>query len=77
MRTESLQVAETLEDLAGLPVGSRILTAADIVMELDIIEEGRKDSGTTYWIPAGTLQPFPNGRQSWLPAIVLPAKDGE
>lgn len=38
MRTEQMQVAESGEDLTGLPVGSAILTAHRKVFELDQVE---------------------------------------
>jgi hypothetical protein len=73
MRKIELQVAETVADLDGLPAGSRILTATGMIAELDVIEEGRRDSGRSYWIQPGTLQPFPAPPRRWLPAYILPA----
>jgi len=70
MRTESLRVAETAKDLEGLPVGTRILTALDKVLQLD-----RLESGATYWIEDGTLRPFPQPRDVWLPAYILPVTE--
>lgn len=72
MRTKEVQLAENGKDLAGLPVGSRILTAHRKIFELDAIEPGRHDSGTKYWIEPGTLQPFPvEGLGHWFPAMIL------
>lgn len=73
MRTIELQVAETAEDLADLPVGTRLLTSIGKVVERDEIEPGRDDSGNTYWIEPGTLQPFTTAPRRWLPCIILPA----
>lgn len=73
MRTEVMNIAETSDDLAGLPVGSWILTKQRRAYELEQIEPGRHDSGDKYWIEPGTLQPFPvGGLEHWFPAIILP-----
>lgn len=73
MRTITLDVASTPGDLAGLPVGSRIYTSTGKIMDLDVIEPGRKDSGSTYWIEDGTLSPYPTPPARWFPAVILPA----
>lgn len=74
MRLETMQVAEGPQDLIELPPGTAILTHHRKVFELDLIEAGRKDSGTKYWIQPGTLQPFPlEGLDHWFPAWILPS----
>ncbi|MGZ4659839.1 MAG: hypothetical protein ACXVYB_01010 [Arthrobacter sp.] len=70
--TIKLTVALRAEDLAELPVGSRIATNTSRIMELDEIEPGRKDSGSKYWIQSGTLEPFQQPPASWFPAFILP-----
>lgn len=69
-----IQVATHVEDLdkGALPVGTRIATNHNKVLVLDEIEEGRRDSGSRYWIEPLTLQPMPNAMRHWLPAYILP-----
>lgn len=75
MKNVRMQVATHVEDLEGLPVGTKILTRHYLVLELDQIETVtmRKDAGERYWIVPGTLQPFSVARADWLPAYILPA----
>lgn len=69
MRSHTLLMAETVEDLEGLPVGTGILTRQHKVLELDEME-----SGSRYWIEPGTLQPFSRPHAAWLPAFILPVE---
>lgn len=71
MKKRTFDIAENAQDLEGLPVGSAILTRRRQLLELDVIEEGRKDSGTRYWIEPGTLVPHTVPIGGWFPAIVL------
>lgn len=75
MKNVRIQVATHVEDLAGLPVGSRIATNTNKIFELDMIETvtGRADAGETYWIEPGTLRPYSKPPAGWLPAFILPA----
>lgn len=70
MRTETVNVAEAPADLAGAPVGSRVVTATGKVMELDELEGGDR-----YWIEPGTLSPFSKPPANWFPALILPEPD--
>lgn len=75
MKNVRIQVATHVEDLEGLPVGTRILTRRHRILELDQIETVtmRKDAGSRYWIEPGTLHPYPAAMEHWLPAYILPA----
>jgi hypothetical protein len=66
MRTEPIQVAWTIGELSGLPVGTRIATNHNKILELDEVVGGRS------WIEGGTLSPFYEPLVHWLPAYVLP-----
>jgi len=73
MKVKTFMVAEDADDLADLPAGTRIVTAGGgRIVELDVIEPGRKDSGSTYWIEDGSLTPFPRPPEEWFPAIIIP-----
>ncbi len=71
MRKRTFDIAENADDLATLEVGAAILTRRRQLLELDVIEEGREDSGTLYWIEPGTLVPHAVPIGGWFPAIVL------
>ena len=75
MFNRTVIVAETISDLDGLPVGTRIATNHNKIFELDQIETvtKRSDAGQRYWIETGTLQPFYQPLTHWLPAYILPA----
>lgn len=69
--TVKLTVAVDEESLDSLhrPLGTRIATNDNKIMELDSLKRGR------YWIQPGTLEPFYLGHPlpaSWFPAIILP-----
>jgi hypothetical protein len=64
--TISLQMADTADDLADLPLGTRIATNTNKVLFLD------EAVGRQHWIEEGTLEPFFQPRAAWLPAIILP-----
>jgi hypothetical protein len=65
-REVSLQLAETVDELAGLPLGTRIATNTNKVLILD------EAWGRSHWIEEGSLEPFFQPRAVWLPAIILP-----
>lgn len=71
MKKRSFDIAENADDLAGLEVGTAILTRRRQILELDVIEGDREDSGTLYWIEPGTLEPHTVPLGGWFPAIVL------
>lgn len=77
MITTQLRVARTISELAGLPIGTRIVTSTSKILELDMIETvtKRKDAGERYWIEPGTLQPYSQPLVHWLPALILPPVD--
>ena len=77
MKNVRIQVATHVEDLEGLPVGTRIATNHNKILELDMIETvtKRADAGGTYWIEPMTLMPFPVAQAHWLPAYILPAPE--
>jgi hypothetical protein len=66
MRTETLDVAYTIGDLAGLPVGTRIATNHNKILFRD------EAWGKQHWIEEGTLSPFFDALVHWLPAFILP-----
>lgn len=66
MRIECLRVAETIGDLAGMPVGTRIATSHNKILERD------EAWGREYWIEPGTLSPYFEPLVHWLPCVVLP-----
>jgi hypothetical protein len=66
MRTIELEMAWTIGELSGLPVGTRIATNHNKILTLDEIKIGR------YWIEDNTLQPFYQPLVHWLPCIILP-----
>lgn len=74
MENRRIQVATHVEDLDKdkLPVGTRIATNHNKILELDVITGDRKDAGTRYWIEPMTLQPMPDAMKHWLPAFILP-----
>lgn len=66
-RRESARVANTLDAISGLPLGTRLATNTNKIM---VLEE--REDGVRYWIEPGTLEPFVRARFEWLPAYVLP-----
>lgn len=66
MMKQSIDVARTIGELAGLPLGTRIATNHNKIME----RENAFDRD--YWIEPNTLSPFFEPLVSWLPAYVLP-----
>lgn len=73
MKKRTFDIAENAADLEGLEIGTAILTRRRKLLELDVIEAGRKDSGTRYWIEPGTLTPL-TALDDWFPAVVLKNK---
>ena len=75
MKNERIQVATHVEDLdtAAWPVGTRIATNHNKILELDEITGKRADAGRRYLIEPMTLQPLPEAMPHWLPAYILPA----
>jgi hypothetical protein len=67
MKNVRIQVATHVEDLAGLPVGTRIATNFNKILELD------EAWSRQYWIERGTLEPLYQPQPGWLPAYILPA----
>jgi hypothetical protein len=67
MMNRTVIVAWTIDDLAGLPVGTRIATNTNKIMVLDEIPRGR------YWIEPGTLEAYYQAMAAWLPAYILPS----
>jgi hypothetical protein len=66
MDAQKIDVARTIGDLAGMPVGTRIATNHNKIME-------REDAwGRQYWIEPGTLSPYFEPLVHWLPAFILP-----
>lgn len=62
----TVTVARTIGDLAGLPVGTRIATNDNRILERD------EAWGKEYWIEPGTLGPFFEPLVHWLPCVILP-----
>jgi hypothetical protein len=66
MKSQQIDVAYTIGELSGLPVGTRIATNHNKVLERD-------DAwGRQYWIEPMTLSPFYEPLVEWLPAFILP-----
>lgn len=66
MRAQTVQVATLIDDLAGLPLGTRIATNTNMLLIHEETEAGRR-----YWIEEGQGVPY-QPLVRWLPAIVLP-----
>lgn len=78
MKNVRIQTATHVEDLDvdALPVGTRIATNTNKILELDeIASEGRADTGSRYWIEPGTLTPYSRPLAGWLPAFILPTPE--
>jgi hypothetical protein len=68
MKNARIQVATSIGDLAGLPVGTRIATNHNKLLVLDkYIEQ-------PYWFEEGELTPY-RPLVHWLPAFILPAPE--
>ena len=67
MMTMELQVARTIGDLAGLPVGTRIATSHNKLMILG------EFAGSTHWYEHGELVNY-QALVHWLPAYILPPR---
>jgi hypothetical protein len=66
MMSQQIDVARTVGDLSGLPVGTRIATNHNKIME-------REEAwGREYWIEPMTLSPYFEPLVHWLPAFILP-----
>jgi hypothetical protein len=65
LRTRSVHVAYTLEELTNLPLHSRIVTNTDRVLYL------RPHTLGKFWFGNGKVTPW-SPQPTWLPAIVLP-----
>jgi hypothetical protein len=61
----SVTVAQSIGDLAGLPLGTRIATNHNKLLVLDRYIDQR------YWFEEGELTPY-QPLVHWLPAIILP-----
>lgn len=68
-----VRVARTRGDLSKCAVGSRIVTNTNRLMERDQLDG---PGGRRYWIEPGTLEPFYQAPEEWLPAYILPSADG-
>lgn len=66
MRTQEVQVAWTIGELGGLPLGTRIATNHNKILELD------EAWGRRYWIQTGELGPYFEPLVDWLPCYILP-----
>lgn len=62
----TVTVARTIGELSGLPVGTRIATNHNKILERD------EAWGREYWIEGGTLSPYFEPLVHWLPAYILP-----
>lgn len=71
METVSIDVARTIGDLAGLPLGTRIATNTNKILERE------RAWGRQYWIEGGTLSPYFEPLVHWLPAYILPPVAGQ
>lgn len=67
MRTRTLMVAESLEDLTRVTVGTRIATNDN---KLLLSEMG---NGYLQWYEEGELTNY-RPQESWLPAFILPER---
>ena len=65
MREKTLSVCESVEEVDLLPVGARILTRRNLVLDKE------EAWGRTYWIEDGTLTPL-GPSEGWLPVYILP-----